>query len=40
MKEDISKRIKNIRNDLNMNKNEFANFLRDKPTIFRSCRKW
>lgn len=34
MKEDISKRIKNIRNDLNMNKNEFANFLRGKSTIY------
>lgn len=34
MKSDISKRIKQIRNNLNMNKNQFANFLQISPQYY------
>lgn len=36
MKEDIAKRIKIIRKDLNMNKNQFANFLDISPQYLGS----
>lgn len=40
MKEDICKRIKNIRNSLEMNKNEFASLLRCFTTVYWNCGKW
>lgn len=39
MKEDICKRIRIIRNNLNMNKNEFANFLEISPQYLGSVEK-